>query len=152
MSGEIVSIWIKRAHGGPMDPVGDVQLVAGRGLAGSADQGGRRQISIIDETAWGDALRELGVDVDPSARRANVLVRGIDLQSSRGKTLRLGTCVIKVHAHNPPCNLMDETQRGLRMALAPHWRAGVVGEIVTGGSIRVGDSVEWVDIECAPIV
>ena len=35
--GSIVSIWIKRAHGGPMDRVGETQLGAGRVLVGNAD-------------------------------------------------------------------------------------------------------------------
>src|ERR1700686_5813406 len=52
--GEIVSIWIKRAHGGPMDRVGEAEMVAGRGLRGNADQGGRRQVTIIDEGGWGE--------------------------------------------------------------------------------------------------
>ena len=50
----------------------------------------RRQVTIIDEGAWAETQLELGVDVDPSARRANVMLRGIDLEESRGKTLRLG--------------------------------------------------------------
>ncbi len=61
----IQSIWIKRAHRGPMDRVDRAELVAGRGVRGSADQGGRWQISIISEEAWEAAQEELGVAVDP---------------------------------------------------------------------------------------
>jgi MOSC domain-containing protein YiiM len=39
---------------------------------------------------------------------------------------------------------MDEMQQGLRAALRPSWRAGVFAEIVTGGTIRVGDAVNWI--------
>jgi MOSC domain-containing protein YiiM len=141
--GEIVSIWVKRAHGGKMDRLEAAQLIAGRGVAGSADQGGWRQITVIDEVAWKDAEAELGVDVDPSARRANVMVRGIDLENSRSKKLRLGDCIIDIRGENPPCRLMDATQAGLQKALRPHWRAGVFGEIVRGGTIRIGDSVAF---------
>ena len=56
--GEIAAIWIKRFHGGPMDRVKEAQLVAGRGIVGNANQGGRRQVAIIDEAAWSDALRD----------------------------------------------------------------------------------------------
>ena len=55
MTGEILSIWIKRSHRGVMDAVDEAQAVAGLGLAGNADQGGRRQVTIIDEAAWRDA-------------------------------------------------------------------------------------------------
>jgi MOSC domain-containing protein YiiM len=137
--GEIVAIWIKRAHGGLMDHVEEGRLVAGRGVAGSADQGGWRQITIISEESWRDATAELGKDVDPSLRRANVMVRGIDLQNSRGKKLQLGDCIINIRGENLPCRLMNEMQRPLR----PHWRAGVFGEIAEEGTIRAGDPVRF---------
>lgn len=142
-NGEIVSIWIKRAHGGKMDRVDEAKLVEGGGLAGNADQGGWRQITIIEESAWRDAEKELGVAVDPSARRANVMVRGIDLQNSRGKKLQLGECIVNVRGENPPCRLMETAQAGLQKALRSRWRAGIFGDIVKGGNIRVGDSVTY---------
>jgi len=135
----LVAIWIKRAHRGPMDRVERAELVPGRGVRGSADQGGRRQISIISEEAWNDAVRELGIDVDPSARRANVMVRGIDLEEARGKLLRLGACLVRLGGEVRPCERMDEAAAGLRNALRPHWRGGAFGEIVEGGAIAVGD-------------
>jgi MOSC domain-containing protein YiiM len=140
--GEIASIWIKRAHRGKMDRVDSAELVAGRGLSGSADQGHKRQITIISESAWDEAVEELGVAVDPSSRRANVMLRGIDLEESRGKTLKLGDCVVRVFGETRPCERMDEAQQGLRAALRPRWRGGVFGEILEGGTIRVGDAVE----------
>ena len=145
-AGEIVAIWIKRAKRLPMDPVDSAQLIAGRGLAGNANQGGRRQITIIDEAAWSDAVRDLGVDVDPSARRANVMLRGLDLENSRGRTLLLGNSLIRIFTETTPCSRMDEAQRGLRAALRPHWRGGVSGEILESGTIRVGDRAEWMSL------
>ena len=141
----VVSIFLKRRHGAAMESVSSAELVAGRGIAGNADQGGRRQITIIDEAAWRDAAAELGVNVDPSLRRANVLLRGIDLRNSRGRLLRIGTCRIRIFGETRPCQLMDEGHAGLRNALRPHWRAGVFGEILEGGTIRPGDDAEWLD-------
>jgi MOSC domain-containing protein YiiM len=136
---EIVSIWIKPAHRLPMKRVDQAELVAGRGLVGNADQGGWRQVTIIDEDAWRNATEELGVDVDPSARRANVMIRGLNLEGSRGRKLILGDCVINIRGENPPCRLMDQMQKFLK----PHWRAGIFGEIVKGGTIRAGDEVAF---------
>lgn len=127
-----------------MDPVPEALLVAGRGIAGNTNQGGRRQVTLIDEAAWRDAQKEVGVDVDPSARRANVMLRGINLASSRGRNLQLGECVIRIFGETRPCEQMDDAQPGLRGALKPEWRAGVFGEILNGGTIRVGDSVNWI--------
>jgi MOSC domain-containing protein YiiM len=145
MPGEILSIWIKRAHGEPMDRVDDASLVAGRGIKGNADQGGWRQVTLIDESAWRNALAEVGAEVDFAARRANVLLRGIDLESSRGKILHLGESVIELLGETRPCEQMNEAQPGLRQALQPHWRAGAYGRIIQGGTIRVGDLAAWRD-------
>ena len=144
MTGEIVDIWIKRAHGGVMDWVQQAEAIAGRGLIGNADQGRRRQITIIDEAAWREAAAETGHDVDPSKRRANVMLRGMPLADSRGKLLRLGECLVRILGETRPCEQMEEAQAGLRKALSPNWRAGVFGEIVEGGAIRVGDRAEFV--------
>jgi len=145
MTPYVKAIWIKRFHRGPMDAVDRAELVAGRGVRGSANQGGRRQVSIISEEAWEAAEEELGVAVDPSARRANVMVRGVDLENARGKLLRLGACLIRVGGEVRPCERMDEAREGLRNALRPHWRGGVFGEIVEGGVIAVGDDVAFVE-------
>ena len=142
---EIEAIWIKRAHGGVMDAVQEAELVAGHGIRGNADQGGRRQITIISADAWSDAQREVGEEVPPTARRANVMLRGIDLEDTRGMQLRLGDCIIRIFGETRPCQLMDETRQGLRAALRPAWRGGVFGEIVDGGTIRVGDRAEFTE-------
>ena len=139
---EVLSIWIKRAHGGVMDAVDAATLVAGKGVEGSANQGGRRQVTIVDEAAWKRACRDVGAEVDPKERRANVLVRGVELEGTRGQILRIGSCRILIHGETRPCDLMDQAQPGLRSAMGPEWRGGVYGEILEGGPIRIGDEVE----------
>lgn len=127
-----------------MDPRAEAQLVAGRGIVGNADQGGKRQVTLIEEEKWRDAMVELAAELDPSKRRANVMVRGIDLEKSRGRTLRLGDALVRIYGEVRPCYQMENAYRGLSKALDPHWRGGVFGEILEGGTIRVGDRVEWV--------
>ncbi len=144
MSGEVVAIWIKRSHRGVMDAVDDAQAIAGRGLVGNADQGRRRQVTIIDETAWNTAAAETGHDVEPSKRRANIMLRGIGLEQSRGRHLRIGPCLIRILGETTPCERMDEAQPGLRNALRTAWRTGVFGEIVEGGPVRIGDTAELI--------
>ena len=68
-SGQLRAIWVKRFKKGPMDPRDMAILVAGHGLAGNANKGGRRQVILLEEEAWADALAEipnLGVPLDPS--------------------------------------------------------------------------------------
>lgn len=141
--GTVLAIWTKRASRGPMDASDSAELIAGRGVAGSADRSTRRQVTIIDERAWSEATAEVGVAVPPVARRANILLSGVDLSASRGKTLAIGPCRIRINGETRPCERMDEAQPGLRKALETPWRGGAYGEVVTGGTIRVGDEAEW---------
>lgn len=135
-------IWIKRARRGPMDPVERATLVEGEGILGNADVGGRRQVTVIDDAAWKRATADLGREIDPSERRANLLVRGIDLRETRGRALEIGPCRIRIGGETRPCNLMDEASPGLQDALDPEWRGGVYGVVEVGGEIAVGDRVE----------
>jgi MOSC domain-containing protein YiiM len=149
VSGTVAAIWLKRFKRGLMDAVDRAEFVAGRGLRGNANQGGKRQVTIIDEAAWQDAQRDAGALVDPSARRANVMLRGIDLRRTRGKELRIGEAVVRVYGETRPCERMEEAHRGLRAALSPEWRGGVFAEIVSGGVVRVGDAAEWIEAQAA---
>ncbi|HEX8255373.1 MAG TPA: MOSC domain-containing protein [Thermoanaerobaculia bacterium] len=142
--GEVVTIWLKRFKRGPMDPVLFAEAVVGRGLAGNANQGGKRQVTIIDEARWREAQEELDANVDPSTRRANLMLRGIDLEGQRGRSLRIGKCVVRIYNETRPCEQMEEAHPGLLDALKPRWRGGAFGEVIEGGMIQVGDVAEWV--------
>jgi MOSC domain-containing protein YiiM len=141
------AIWIKRAKLGPMDPVDRATLVAGAGLVGNADQGRRRQVTVIAAEGWRDALAAVGpgVELDPSARRANLLVSGVELAGSRGRVLRVGGCRLRVLGETRPCERMERALPGLKAALEPKWRGGVFGEVLDDGAIAVGDPVGWED-------
>lgn len=145
--GRLRALWVKRSKRGPMDPRPAGTLVAGRGLAGNANQGGRRQVTLLEEERWSEALSELrsepGAGIDPSARRANLLVSGIRLAGTRGRILRIGPCRLRIFCETVPCERMDETLPGLRKALRPGWRGGACAEVLEGGEIAVGDEVSW---------
>ncbi len=142
--GRLEAIWIKRARLGPMDPVDRATLVAERGLEGNANQGGRRQVTIIARETWERLMGELGASVDPSARRANLMVSGLDLEESRERVLRVGGCRIRIRGETRPCERMDDALPGLRNAMRPRWGGGSYGVVLEDGEIRVGDPVEWV--------
>ena len=142
--GELLRIWIKRKSGEPMEPVESARLESGRGLVGNADQGGRRQVTLIDAGKWAETMRELGdPGVDPMARRANLLVRGIDLEQSVDRVLHLGECRLEIRGETRPCHQMDSAWQGLREALKPGWRAGAFAEVLEGGEIAIGQVVAW---------
>ncbi|MEZ5427469.1 MAG: MOSC domain-containing protein [Pyrinomonadaceae bacterium] len=144
MSGQLKAIWTKTEWGGPMTSRESADLVAGRGIIGNINQGGRRQVTIIEEETWAEVMRELGSDLPPETRRANLLVGGIRLMETRGKILKIGSvCRLLIRGETKPCIAMDEKLPGLKNALKPNWNGGVFGEILDDGRISVGDPVGW---------
>ena len=111
---------------------------------GNADQGGRRQVTLIEREIWDSLMQELGGHV-PLARRANLLVSGLPLADSRGRPMRIGTCRLAVAGDTRPCERMDEALSELRAPMSPAWRGGVHAEVLDDGEIQVGAAVEWVD-------
>ncbi|HTQ79907.1 MAG TPA: MOSC domain-containing protein [Thermoanaerobaculia bacterium] len=157
--GRLRAIFIKRMKRGPMDPKERAELVAGRGLVGNADQGRRRQVTLIEEERWADALAEiaeipevaeLGAHLDPRTRRANLLISGFPLKGTRGRILTIGACRLRILGETRPCERMDEACRGLRKALDPDWRAGAFAEVLTGGEIALGDELAWEEAPAEP--
>ena len=144
-TGEVTGIWVKRFHRGPMDPVAQAELVAGQGIVGNADQGGRRQVTLIEEEVWQALMAELGGDLPPATRRANLLLRGVALAESRGRVLALGPCRVRIYNETKPCERMEEALTGLRQAMYPNWRGGAYGEVLVGGLLAVGDAASWED-------
>ncbi len=57
--------------------------------------------------------------------------------------LRIGACRILVRGETRPCRRMEEACAGLQAALETEWRAGVYGEVLSGGEIAAGDPVAW---------
>jgi MOSC domain-containing protein YiiM len=129
-----------------MDPVDAGTLVAGRGLAGNADQGRRRQVTLIQRERWDALMEDLQSSAPPSARRANLMVSGIDLADTRGRIMRIGSCRVRIAGETRPCERMDEALPGLRSAMAGNWGGGVFAEVLDDGEIRVGDHVVWEEL------
>ncbi len=143
-------IWLKRARLGPMDRVDEAQLDA-RGLVGNANRGGKRAVTIIARERWEGHMSALGGALDPAARRANLMVSGIALEGARGRILRIGACRIAIRGEDKPCERMDEALPGLRQRMFPDWGGGAFGEVLDGGTIRVGDDVAWDDAPVAAL-
>jgi len=143
---ELSQIWIKRMHKGPMDPAARATVVAGKGIVGNANQGGKRQVTIVSSKNWTDVTAPLGATPDPRLRRANLLVSDLDFVDSSGKILKIGDVRIRIYGETRPCEQMEAAVPGLQEAMSVPWGGGAFGEVLDDGEIAVGDAVELLNV------
>ena len=143
VNGRVEALWTKRAHRGVMDGHREVVFVAEKGITGNTCRSSTRQVTIIAQEQWHAMMHDLGGALDPGARRANIMVSGVDLAQSRGRVLRLGGVRVRIRGETRPCERMDEALPGLRAAMELDWRGGAFGEVLDDGLLAVGDAASW---------
>lgn len=153
MAGRLAGIARHGAPRGPIETIDRVRVSVEGGLdgdhRGQRRPGGKshRQVSLIERADWDAAMAELGVSLDWSVRRVNLLVDGIDLPQVPGVIFRIGPDVrLEATVECDPCSRMEEIAPGLKAALTPDWRGGVLSRVLAGGEIRVGDEIIIEDI------
>jgi len=140
----LTRIWLKPVKGEPLQEVEHASVRSNHGLVGNAERGGRRQVTVLSAEDWEAANAQAGSELDPSARRANILVTGLDnLVESTGHVLKIGGARIQVTGETRPCSLMDAAHQGLRAAMEVSWRGGVHGIVLNDADLAVGDEVSW---------
>ncbi|GJM25864.1 MAG: hypothetical protein DHS20C16_22790 [Phycisphaerae bacterium] len=142
MGRKILAIAVRTEKNGPMQEIEQVDVSPDDGLEGDLPAAAHRRITLLSTEQWTETTKGLGADLPWHTRRANVLLEGGSLEDLIGSTIRLGNLKVKVNAETKPCGLMDKIHMGLREALVPDCRGGVYGEIVEGGTIKVGDALK----------
>ncbi|MFQ5744431.1 MAG: protein kinase, partial [Acidobacteriota bacterium] len=140
-SGVLKSVAYRPRDGEEMRETDRCRVRMGRGLERENRPGGRREVTLLSEESWSETCSELGVELPWHTRRANFLVRGLDLAETISHTVRIGEVEIRIHGETHPCDFMDEQHFGLREALIPNCRGGVYGEVIVAGTVHAGDPV-----------
>ncbi len=138
---QLLNIWTKPAKGEQMVSHESIECLTGEGLQGCV--GGKadhRQVTILSLAAWNEAQQEIGEQMDPIHRRANLLVDDIDFENSKEKILVIGDLTIELTGETKPCAQMEELHDGLRNAMKPKWRGGATGKVLNSCTIKIGDS------------
>ena len=110
-----------------------------------------RQLTLISADSVEAALERHKLDRPKTLGdlRRNIVIRGIsseELLNATGHVVQLGpTCRILIHRHCVPC-MYNERKNGIPGLMNGIWdEAGVSCEVLKGGPIEVGDSVEILD-------
>lgn len=141
-TGKVQALWLKEERKKPMLPQRRITLVKGKGIKNNV-AGKKRQITIIQKETWEGLMKELGLSLDPSTRRANLMISGLELRNQRNRILRIGKCRLLVIDETKPCRQMDEAWEGLCVAMTDNWAGGSYAEILDDGDVTVGDEVFW---------
>ena len=146
--GRLLGIARRDRPRGPMETVTRVLVTREDGLRGDfrgALRPGKknwRQVSLLEAESWAEAMALLGADVPWQERRANLLVGGLKLPRRTGAVLAIGASLrIETTGECDPCSRMEEVAPGLKAALMPFWRGGVLGKVLADGEIAIGDEI-----------
>ena len=135
----VVAIHLGALRNPELSPVESVRAVAGKGLEGDRhfhEEGAPpgQAITLVEEETVED------VGLPPGATRRQVTVRGVRLNDLIGKRFRVGEVeCYGVELCEPCLHLEKMTRPGIIDELVH--RAGINADIVTGGTISVGDEV-----------
>jgi MOSC domain-containing protein YiiM len=123
---------------GRSEPRERVRALEGQGLDGCAHANPpRREVLLVSQ----EHLDAVGVE--PGAIRENITVAGADVQRwPIGQQVRVGGALLEITMVCDPCQRMDDLRQGLRAELDD--RRGMLGHVVEGGEIAVGDTIELI--------
>ncbi len=145
--GEVIGIALRDKPRAPMRELLHSEITVEAGLAGDCRGAMRgRQVTVLTEEGWQAACAELGEELPWITRRANLLVRGVDLTGRVGARLKVGEAVLVITDECDPCSVMEKARKGLRKALMPGWRAGATCRVARAGLVRIGDNAELQDL------
>lgn len=136
----VVAIHLGEERNPELWTVESVRAVAGKGLEGdryffadSADPG--RALTLVEE----EEVENVGLA--PGASRRQVTTRGVRLNDLIGKRFRVGEVECYGVELCEPCSHLERLTRPGIMRELVH-RAGINADILTDGTISVGDPVE----------
>jgi len=149
--GTVVSINITPTAEAPMQTVDEVRAIPGRGLEGDRyfDNKGRapearRELTLIEAEAIEAFKRELDVDYSLSDSRRNVVTRGVPLNHLVGKEFWVGEVKARGLMLCEPCSHLQKLTIKQVLPGLIH-RAGLRAQILTEGTIRVGETIKAAD-------
>jgi ADP-ribose pyrophosphatase YjhB (NUDIX family) len=150
--GSVEHIHVASAAGMPALPLREIEAIAGVGLAGDryANDAGfwqdarvSRDLTLIEAEVI-DELTASGLALDPGETRRNITTRGVQLERLVQRTFWIGDVLARGTSLCEPCRHLEEVT-GKRLLRPLVHRGGLRADLLTSGTIAVGDAIEPVE-------
>ena len=130
---KVTHIFLKTAHGAPMEPVKSTNAITGEGLQNDVSRGRkRRQVLVVDT----HTINEFGLS--PGTLRENIILDGQSLSGAqRGTVIKVGNAKLEVTLDCAPCDYLGGIKDGLQDDI--EGKRGTLCRVLHGGVITVGD-------------
>ena len=154
-NGTIESIHIADVAAEPTRSVKQVRAIPGAGLEGDryATQKGTYsqplpdyELTLIESEAIEALKRDYHIELTAGDPRRNLVTRGVPLNHLVGREFRIGEVKVRGIRLCEPCNHL-ETLTGRPIIKGLRHRGGLRAQILTAGTIRVGDVVRGI-VDC----
>jgi MOSC domain-containing protein YiiM len=150
-NGKIESIHIASAAKGPIQALDQVVAIPGVGLEG--DRYALRQgtfykplpdfeLTLIEAEAIEALRRDYDVELAPGDARRNLVTSGVPLNHLVGRDFLVGDVRIRGIRLCEPCDHLQQVT-GKQLIKGMRHRGGLRAQILTKGTIRVGDAVSF---------
>lgn len=148
--GQLIAIYITPAAGQSLQSVEQAGAIPGRGLEGdryflgtglySDHPGPDREITLIEIEALQALKQEEGINLAPAETRRNLLTQGVPLNHLVDKEFRVGEVTLRGVRLCEPCGYLAKLTRPEVTPALVH-RGGLRAQVVSAGTIRVGDVI-----------
>ena len=147
---QVLAVCISENKGERKKPVEAVELRENHGIVGDAHAGDwHRQVSLLAQESI-DKMRTLGLDVNAGDFAENITTSGIELVTLPvGSRLQVGKTVLEVTQIGKECHTRCAIYDQAGDCVMP--KEGIFARVLSGGTIRPGDSVATIIDNVSPI-
>jgi len=144
--GKVVEIGIANSKGSKIKNVNKVEALKGKGLLNDRkfreNNQKERQITLIEIENINYFINKYKANISPIDFRRNIITENVKLNDLVGKEFFVGSVKLKAHDLCRPCKYLQDKLKQNNFVKEFLRKGGLRCEILTGGSISVGDIIK----------